>query len=80
MPNWNWAGTELAIRSESAVFLWGMCVLFGALLIGALGVFVAEIVSVWRNEPRLTPMSGMAGYGRAVRRPSSPDPGLIPAP
>lgn len=80
MPNWNWAGTELALRTEAEFFLWGLCLLMGALLVGALGVFVAEVVQEWRSGPALSAASEFQGFGRAVRRPRGRAPGFVPAP
>ena len=68
MPNWNWTGTELALRTEAAFFLWGLCLMFGALLAGAIAVFAAEVASAWRTEPRLLPVTEFQGFGRPVRR------------
>jgi hypothetical protein len=80
MPNWNWAGTELALRTEAEMFLWGLCLLIGALLAGALVVLVAEVVQEWRSGPRLSSASEFQGFGQAVRRNRGRAPGFVPAP
>ncbi|MBE7543940.1 MAG: hypothetical protein M9913_22415 [Bryobacteraceae bacterium] len=80
MPNWNWAGTEMALRTEAEMFLWGLCLLVGALLAGALAVLAAEVVQAWRSGPALSPSSEFQGFGQPLRRPRGRAPGFVSTP